>query len=263
MDQFLKKALIASVATIALSGCSTPEHAIHTESYKGGYYTGEIEAQAEHDDTLVGGISLEAGDFNYDAHEKVPAYTPDENSEAQQSYRYAMTMKDTNPQGMIEALYIASKLGSGDAHYELARELTSGVNLNKNPKAAQEHLNDGVALNHAEAYRVLGMMNIRGDNMPANADKGIDMLESAAKSSTRAARDLGYVYQGKAYPKLKDTDKAIKYLTVGYKKGDVQSAYLLGQTYHDAGRLIEAVEPLDFAAEKGSVHAKKLLANIK
>lgn len=247
--------------SLLVAGCVVTPDSPHTEAYKGEYYDRFIT-----DNDSGSGIAMTRDDFEYDYPGKLVQETPAgeiTNAMAEETYRYAMTQKDANPLGMIETLYMAAGQGSGNAHYELARELTSGVNMEKNATAAQEHLKDAVALNHAEALRVLGLMNIRGDSMAVNIPAGIGMLELAAQTSTRAMRELGYIYQGKAYPQVKDSDQALHYLKEGYSRGDIDSAYLLGETYYDLGNAIDAIEPLDFASTKGHAKAKQLLTKIR
>lgn len=244
--------------SLFITGCATvkPDRP-HTEAYKGEYYDVVTQENA---------INMSSDDFDYEYPGKLVQKTPEgeiTNALAEETYQYAMTLKADNPQGMIERLYQAAEQGSGNAHYELARELTSGLNMEKNPDAAIGHLKDAVALNHAEGLRVLGLMNIRGDNMEVNIPSGMAMLERAANHSSRAARELGYLYKGKAYPQIKDTDQAILYLTKGYALGDVESAFLLGETYFETGDYIHAVESLGFAAGKGHEKAARLLAEIQ
>lgn len=258
------KVLLTSLSialTLSITACTTVDtEKPHTETYKGEYY------DREQDDTPpTRRVSFSNTDFeyNYPGEQVQSASSEITNATAEETYRYAMTLKEDNPLGMIEALYAASAQGSGNAHYELARELTSGINIEKNAIAAHSHLQDAVDLNHAEALRVLGLMNIRGDSMAVNIPAGMAMLERAAQSSTRATRELGYLYQGKAYPQIKDTEQAIRYLKAGYAKGDNECAYLLGEIYYDAGKYIEALEPLSFASGNGHAKATQLIARLR
>lgn len=252
---------LAAVLTLSITACTAVDtEKPHTEAYKGEYY------DRAHDETPpTRRISFSSTDFEYSYPSK--QVQDDDgtitNATAEELYRYAMTLKKDNPLGMIQALYIASEQGSGNAHYELARELTSGINIEKNVIAAHSHLQDAVDLDHAEALRVLGLMNIRGDSMPVNIPAGIAMLERAAQSSTRATRELGYLYLGKTYPQIKDTEQAIRHLKAGYSKGDNESAYLLGEIYYNEGKYIEALEPLSFAAGNGHVKATQLITKLR
>lgn len=265
MKNALKTTLTALSLSLAviISGCTTVEsNKPHTEAYKGEYYDKEVSGHGNNENP---DLAYNNEDFDYDYPGKVVSQADGEliNAAAEETYKYAMTLKTNNPMGMVEALYLAAKQGSGSAHYELARELTSGINIEKNPVAAQEHLMDAVALNHAEALRVLGQMNIRGDSMAVNIPAGMAMLEQAAQTSTRAARELGYLYQGKAYPQIKDTEQAVHYLTKSYAEGDVESAYMLGEIMLEIGNPIEALTPLSYAASKGHPRAAQLVAKIK
>lgn len=259
MKHSLKLAL-AGATLAATASCMTVEPPKpHTEAYRGGYYDYAQPATDQYIDE-EDAIEIISSDFTYE-HPVVPL-EPITNTVAEDTYVYAMTLKESNPHAMTQALYLAAKQGSGNAHYELARELTSGKILDKNIAAAQNHLEDAIVLNHAEAMRVLGFMNIRGDNMPVDIPAGIELLESSAQTSPRAMRELGSIYRGKSISQVKDMDKAIHYLSNGYKLGDAESAYLLGQTYREAGRNLEAVEPLSFAAGLGHAKAKRLLAEL-
>lgn len=265
MKNALKTTLTALSLSLAviISGCATVDSdKPHTEAYKGEYYDKEV---SNHGNDANGSLAYKNDDFDYDYPGKVISKSDGEliNAAAEETFNFAMTLKASNPMGMVEALYLAARQGSGSAHYELARELTSGANIEKNPVAAQEHLMDAVALKHAEALRVLGQMNIRGDSMEVNIPAGMAMLEQAAQTSTRAARELGYLYQGKAYPQIKDTEQAAHYLTKAYAEGDVESAYMLGEIMLEVGNPIEALTPLSYAESKGHPRAAKLLAKIK
>lgn len=248
--------------SLLITGCTTVDtEKPHTEAYKGEYYD-----QYEQDEPSSITITINSNDFDFDYPSKPIQSTPPgeiTNALADESYQYAMTLKQDNPLGMLETLYTAAAQGSGSAHYELARELTSGVNIEKNADAAINHLRDAVSLHHAEAMRVLGLMNIRGDSMEVDIPAGMALLERAAKHSTRAERELGYLYKGGAYPQIKDTEQALRHLKSAYSKGDTESAYLLGQTYFDNGDYIHAVEPLSFAAGAGHAKAKRLITEIR
>lgn len=258
----MKPALTALSLTLTLliTGCTTVDtDKPHTEAYKGEYYD---QFEPQHQET----VTIQNSDFEYDYPSKPIQATPEgeiTNVMADETYQYAMTLKANNPLGMLETLYTAAAQGSGSAHYELARELTSGVNIEKNAEAAISHLRDAAALNHAEGMRVLGWMNIRGDSMPINIPAGMALLEKAAQFSTRAERELGYLYKGGAYPQIKDAEQAVLHLKSAYSKGDTESAYLLGQTYYEAGDYIHAIEPLSFAASAGHAKAKQLIKEIQ
>lgn len=255
------KLAIAGATIAATTSCMTVEPPTpHTESYQSGYNDYSLPTTEQYNEKAEEKIEIISSDFSYEYPlAPIEAVT---NEVAEETYLYAMTLKESNPHGMTQALYLAAKQGSGNAHYELARELTSGKVMDVNLTAAQNHLKDAVALNHAEALRVLGLMNMRGDNMAVDVPAGMRMLEIAAQTSPRAMRELGYIYQGKAFPQVKDIEQAIRYLANGYKLGDVESAYLLGEIYRDTGQQLEAVEPLSFAAGHGHAKAKRLLAEL-
>jgi TPR repeat protein len=254
---------LAALIPLVIHGCATSDAPTPlTDAYKGEYY----DRYDDYADIESASPSYENTDFDYYYPGKPTQAEPDgeiTNDLANEYYQHAMSMSGHNPYGMIEGLYRAAEKGSGDAHYELARELTAGKNIDRNLPAAITHLNDAAALNHAEATRVLGLMHIRGDSMEVDTEKGLQLLEKAAKYSVRAERELGGLYKGKAYPELKDDEKAIKHLKSAYSKGDVESAYLLGHTYFESGNYIEALSPLGFAAGAGHEPAKRLMREMK
>lgn len=253
-----KKLMILPIAiTLAIAGCAADVKVPHTEAYK---------VERFDPNEQLGNVTITSTDFDYEPNQgksKLAELSEIKNPLADETYQYAMSLKKENPKGMIELLYTAAKQGSASAHYELARELIAGVNMDKNFNAGIEHLKDGAALNHAESLRILGLMNIRGDNMEVNIPAGLVMLEEAAKTSTRAASELAVLYKGDKYPQIKDHDKALQYLVAAYEKGDTQSAFLLGTMYYRGGEYIKAIAPLSFAAGDGHQEAKNLLIKIK
>ena len=182
--------------------------------------------------------------------------------QAQQNLALAMASTDRNAR--VEYLDAAASHGSGEAHYELAKVYTEGVDRPRDLKLAQEHLLAAAGADNPEATRVIGWQMIKGQGGNAqNVQGGVAVMEMAATKSVRTQRELGMLYSNLyADFKMNDPAKGEAYLVQAYNSGDVPAALALGKLYIQQGRQVEAVAPLSFANDKNDRAAAKLLASL-
>jgi TPR repeat protein len=176
----------------------------------------------------------------------------------------ALAMASTDRNARVEYLEAAASFGSGEAHYELAKVYTEGVDRARDLRLAQEHLLAAASADYPEATRVIGWQMIKGqDGNAQNVNGGVAVMEMAATKSVRTQRELGLLYANLYTDfKMNDPVKGEAYLVEAYNAGDVPAALALGKLYIQQGRQAEAVAPLSFANEKNDRAAAKLLASL-
>lgn len=177
--------------------------------------------------------------------------------EAERQFELATSLQ--SPTDRAIALDRAAQIGSGKAHYELAKIYTDGKVRPRDLALAQQHLQAAASLDDPEATRVLGWQMIKGDaNTPQNINGGIAIMEIGVRKSVRAQRELGMLYAN-LYDdyKLDNVERGESYLLSAYRAGDVPAATALGKLYVRDGRQLEAVEPLSYASLNGDATAKK------
>lgn len=238
-----------------LAGCSTPQEAKAPLEPVPQFV--KSEGDTYKDDYSPVDISLyQPGKAQQQASEAGSDVTVVDGAQSDYLYKasqYAREQGDAT--AALSYLRQAADAGSSQAHYDLARMLSTGQGVEKNPADASQHLEEAARLGNAEAVRVLGWMRLRGDNGPADQPGGIAMLEAAAATSVRAQRELGMLYGNFYQPHLNDPARAAEYLSAGYQSGDVESAFFYGKLLAQEGKSLEAVAPLTFAAEKGDKRA--------
>lgn len=128
--------------------------------------------------------------------------------------------------GKAELLSQAGYSGSSKAFYDLARMYLDGSLPSDMPQALKY-----VTLSHdagyAEATRVLGMLYLRGQGVPADERYGRLLLEQASKSSVRAAREYGLLLLNRQPPHLNDANLGLEYLRKAAELGDADAAKAL------------------------------------
>lgn len=182
--------------------------------------------------------------------------------QAQQNLALAMASTDRNTR--VEYLEAAASYGSGEAHYELAKVYTEGVDRTRDLKLAQEHLLASAGADNPEATRVIGWQMIKGQGGNSqNVHGGVAVMEMAVTKSVRTQRELGMLYSNLyADFKMNDPAKGEAYLVEAFSAGDVPAALALGKLYIQQGRQAEAVAPLSFASDRSDRAAAKLLASL-
>lgn len=160
---------------------------------------------------------------------------------------------------MIDLLMASAGAGNPLAHYELARLLSEGKVVVRDPQAARVYLERSAALGNSEALRVLAWNTLRGDGVSRDVEKGVSMMRLAAETSTRAKRELGMLYANIYQPNLNDPELASAYLTMAAEAGDADAAYHLGRLKEGAGDAIGAVEWYEKAISGGQAKARAAL----
>ncbi|MDZ5605302.1 hypothetical protein SJI00_21235 [Pseudomonas sp. RP23018S] len=171
-----------------------------------------------------------------------------------------LALSQRDPALKVKYLEKAAALGSGKAHYELAKYY-SGIRP-ANMKLAREHVEAAASLNDPEASRVIGWMMIRGDEgYSQNLVGGVAVMEVNVSASVRTQRELGMLFCNLYSDyKLNDSAKGEAYLVQAFNAGDVPAAAALGKFYIQQGRQIDAIAPLAFAAERNDQGAAKMLS---
>ncbi|MFL1449298.1 tetratricopeptide repeat protein [Pseudomonas tritici] len=141
--------------------------------------------------------------------------------------------------GKADLLSQAGYSGSAKAFYDLARMYLDG-SLPKDESLAIKYITLAHDDGYAEATRVLGMLYLRGQGIPADESYGRLLLEKAAKTSPRASREYGQLLANLSSPELNSLDLGIKYLRDALDRGDAAASPLLAKALSRAGRTDEA-----------------------
>ncbi|MEX6780322.1 tetratricopeptide repeat protein [Pseudomonas aeruginosa] len=131
-------------------------------------------------------------------------------------------------QGKAELLSQAGYSGSSEAFYVLARMYLDGT-LPHDMDQALHFINLSHSAGYAEATRVLGMLYLRGQGVPADERYGRMLLELASKSSPRAAREYGMLLMNLQKPHLNDPALGMEYLRDASVRGDSEATVALGK----------------------------------
>lgn len=129
-------------------------------------------------------------------------------------------------QGKAELLSQAGYSGSSEAFYVLARMYLDGT-LPPDMDQALHFINLSHSAGYAEATRVLGMLYLRGQGVPADESYGRKLLELASKSSPRAAREYGLLLMNLQKPHLNDPALGMEYLRDASVRGDSEATVAL------------------------------------
>ena len=146
-------------------------------------------------------------------------------------------------QGKADVLLQAGNSGSGVALYDLAKMYQDGT-LPKDEEVMVGYLVQAQNLGHVEATRVLGHLYCLGQTVPQNLEYGKKLLESAARTSTRAAREYGMMLTNQRKPFLNDQAQGIEYLQKATDAGDQDAARAFAAALKDAGRPEDALVAL-------------------
>ncbi|EPL61622.1 hypothetical protein B382_14448 [Stutzerimonas stutzeri B1SMN1] len=133
-------------------------------------------------------------------------------------------------QGKAELLSQAGYSGSSEAFYVLARMYLDGT-LPHDMDQALHYINLSHSAGYAEATRVLGMLYLRGQGVPADESYGRKLLELASKSSPRAAREYGLLLMNLQRPHLNDPSLGMEYLRDASVRGDSEATVALGKIF--------------------------------
>ncbi|HBO2935243.1 TPA: hypothetical protein L4R50_000239 [Pseudomonas aeruginosa] len=136
-------------------------------------------------------------------------------------------------QGKAELLSQAGFSGSSEAFYALARMYLDGT-LPHDMDQALHYINLSHSAGYAEATRVLGMLYLRGQGVPADEQYGRKLLELASKNSPRAAREYGLLLLNIQKPFLNDPALGMEYLRDASLRGDNEATAALGSAMGQA-----------------------------
>lgn len=263
-----RAALAVALTSAVLSGCATPPHPPREQPLFIQQEQAQAPAEADtadysHAQPTAPAQEQLASDGAESGWAPVASVVVDPLADqAQQNLALAMASTDRNSR--VEYLEAAASLGSGEAHYELAKVFTEGVDRPRDLKLAQEYLIAAASADYPEATRVIGWQMIKGQGGNAqNVNGGVAVMEMAVTKSVRTQRELGMLYANLyADFKMNNPAKGEAYLVEAYNAGDVPAALALGKLYIQQGRQAEAVAPLSFANEKNDRAAAKLLASL-
>ena len=159
-------------------------------------------------------------------------------------------------QGKATLLEQAGYTGSSKAFYDLARMYLDG-SLPNDIAQAFRYISLSHQAGNVEATRVLGMLYLRGQGVPADEHYGRLLLEQASKSSPRAAREYGQLLTNEKAPHLNDAVLGKQYLRDAAERGDRDAALSLARLSAESGddsaaefyiqsanTLTQAVEPI-------------------
>lgn len=261
-----RAAFVVTMTSVVLAGCATPpqspreqplflqqEHSLALapiDTYPVVYAVDQPTAQPSSDGAV--------GDWA-----PVTAAVSDPLADQAQQ-NLALANASTDRSARLEYLEAAASFGNGEAHYELAKVYTEGVDRPRDLKLAQEHLLAAAGADNPEAIRVIGWQMIKGQGGNAqNVNGGVAVMEMAVTKSVRTQRELGMLYANLYTDfKMNDSAKGEAYLAEAYNAGDVPAALALGKLYVQQGRQAEALTPLSFANDKNDRAAAKLLSSL-
>lgn len=146
---------------------------------------------------------------------------------------------DGDVAGKAELLTQAGYSGSPKAFYDLARMYLDGT-LPKDMPQALKYISLAHEDGYDEATRVLGMLYLRGQGVPADERYGRLLLEKASKHSVRAAREYGQLLANLSTPQLNDLELGIQYLRDAADRGDRDATLSLAKALAKAGLTDEA-----------------------
>lgn len=265
-----RAAIAFTLSTAVLSGCATPPQPPRELPLFIQQEQSEVFVPAETasiadtvEQSAVAFQQTSASDAAEGGWEPVTGIEPDHLGD-QSRQNLALAMASSDRKTRIEYLESAASYGNGQAHYELAKVYTEGVDRPRDLKLAQEHLTAAASANDPEATRVIGWQMIKGQGGYAqNVSGGAAVMEIAVTKSVRTQRELGMLYSNLYSDfNLNDPVKGEAYLVESYNAGDVLGALALGRLYIKQGRQAEAVAPLSFASERNDRAAAKLLASL-
>lgn len=130
--------------------------------------------------------------------------------------------------GKADLLRQAGDVGYPKAFYDLAKMYLDG-SLSKDMPEAVKYVTLAHEAGYTDATRVLGMLYIRGQGMPADVEYGRKLLELASETSSRAAREYGMLLSNISSPHLNDPTLGAHYLALAAQRGDSEAQEALDQ----------------------------------
>lgn len=165
-------------------------------------------------------------------------------------------------QGINQLIQMAGK-GDGQACFDLYEEYTSGKNVHKDPKTAQNYLEKAVDFNNSKAQLQMGLDLLNGGKMK----EGLDYIQlSCLNQNVDAMELLGQLYLGNVENienTAPDVDTGLLFLEEAALQGSISAQITLGKAFY-LGKWVGRNEFtaelwLERAADAGSEEAQLLL----
>jgi len=204
--------------------------------------------------------------------EALRAYKNNEYKKAFTLYKKAAKSGDSLSQSALSFLYFNgvgvsknTKLGlewlktsahnaNATAQYDLGMFYLKGNNVKQDYKKAATWLDSSSNLGNTDARFNLALMYYKGEGVDENTTKSAELLDSAATNGHILAKQN----IGRLYMRLLKFDKAIAWLTLNAKDGDIEAFYLLAEIYVSKEELKEAAYWADRAMAQHNLKAKEL-----
>ena len=140
------------------------------------------------------------------------------------------------------------------AQYDLGMFYLKGNNVAQDYKQAATWLDSSAKLGNTDAQFNLALMYYKGEGVDENTTKSAELLDAAATNGhIHAKQNIGRLYM-----RLLKFDKAIAWLTLNAKEGDVEAFYLLAEIYVSKEEFKEAAYWADRAIAKHDLKAQEL-----
>ena len=152
----------------------------------------------------------------------------------------------------LVVLFLVISIGYGDANSDFDKGIKALISKDK--KQAFYYLNKASKDNHIEASYNLALMYYMGDGVDQNISMSAKLLESSADAGYKKSIDN----VGRVYMQLLKFDKAIKWLKINAKNGDIQANYLLSEIYIEKGNFKDAKINAKKAIDNGNLDAQNL-----
>ena len=157
---------------------------------------------------------------------------------------------------VLIVLFLVISIGyaNGDNDFKKGMNYLFGVGIKKDKTQAFYYLDKASKNNHAEASYNLALMYYMGDGIDQNISMSAKLLDSSAK----AGYEKSIANVGRIYMQLLKFDKAIKWLKINAKNGDIQANYLLAEIYVEKGEFKNAKINAKIAIDNDNLNAKNL-----
>jgi len=116
---------------------------------------------------------------------------------------------------------------SAQIKFDLGMQYLLGKGVTQNKQKAFQYLEEASKLGNAEAQYNLALMYYLGDGIKQDTSKSLTLLESSAKLGyKKAIENIGRIAM-----QLLKFDKALYWLKINARHGDIQANYLIAEIY--------------------------------
>ncbi len=154
----------------------------------------------------------------------------------------------------LVVLFLVISLGYANSNDDFKKGMNYLLGIKKDKIQAFYYLKKASQNNHAEASYNLALMYYMGDGIDQNISMCAKLLESSAKDGYKKSIDN----VGRIYMQLLKFDKAIEWLKINAKNGDIEANYLLAEIYVEKGIFKDAKTNAKVAIDNGNLDAKNL-----